>query len=57
MLCYNNFIKKERYAFVQYKDYSSTLWIYKYDGNFYLNDIVDAPVFDYAYNNIVMIKK
>ena len=51
-------MKKERYAFVQYKDnYSSILWIYKCDENFSVNDIVEAPVCDYAYNNIAIIKK
>ena len=51
-------MKKERYAFVKYKDnYSSILWIYKCDDSFSVGDIVEAPVFDYTYNNIAIIKK
>ena len=57
MLCYNAFMKKERYAFVKYKDSSSKLWIYKCDDRFSVNDIVEAPTFDYSYNNIAIIKK
>jgi len=57
MLCYNVFMKKERYAYVEYKDCSSKLWIYKCDENFSVNDIVEAPVFDYSYTNIAIIKK
>ena len=50
-------MKKERYAFVKYKDSSSKLWIYKCDDRFSVNDIVEAPTFDYSYNNIAIIKK
>ena len=50
-------MKKERYAYVEYKDCSSKLWIYKCDEGFSVNDIVEAPTFDYAYNNIAIIKK
>ena len=50
-------MKKERYAFVKYKDSSSKLWIYKSDDRFSVNDIVEAPTFDYSYNNIAIIKK
>lgn len=50
-------MKKERYAYVKYKDSSSKLWIYKCDESFSVNDIVEAPVFDYTYNNIAIIKK
>ena len=50
-------MKRERYAFVKYKDSSSKLWIYKCDESFSVNDIVEAPTFDYAYNNIAIIKK
>ena len=50
-------MKKERYAFVKYIDGISRLWIYKCDDSFAVDDVVEAPVFDYAYNNIAIIKK
>lgn len=50
-------MKKETYAFIQYKDSSSKLWIYKCGESFYVGDIVEAPVFNYAYSNIAIIKK
>jgi hypothetical protein len=51
-------MKKEKYAYVQYKeDYSSKLWIYKCDETFSANDIVEAPICNYSYNNIAIIKK
>ncbi len=51
-------MKKEKYAFVQYKDsFSSKLWIYKCDDSFSIGDIVEAPICNYAYNNIAIIKK
>ena len=50
-------MKKERYAYVEYKDCSSKLWIYKCDESFSVDDIVEAPVFDYSYTNIAIIKK
>ena len=51
-------MKKERYAFVKYKDnYSSILWIYKCDDSFSVGDIVKAPICNYAYSNIAIIKK
>lgn len=58
MICYNVSMKKEKYAYVQYKeDYSSKLWIYKCDETFSANDIVEAPICNYSYNNIAIIKK
>ena len=48
-------MKSETYLYVQFKD-SLSQWIYKCDGTFYVDDIVEAPTFKGAIINIAIVK-
>ena len=48
-------MKSETYLYVKFKDGLSQ-WIYKCDGTFYVDDIVEAPTFKGAIINIAIVK-